>query len=106
MAIKILKMITGEQVISDVEDLKDGEGNKIGFELCFPYVLVMKPSSNPDEPLKFDVNYLAWMSASSDARFAVPYGSVVTIGDAGSEIREEYEKQFGELIEEIRSSSD
>ncbi len=103
MAIKVLKMITGEQVIADVDDLIDSNGNKIGFELCFPYTLVMRQTSKSDEPLKFDVNYLAWMSASSDSRFAVPYSSVVTFGEVAKEIVEEYEKQFGELLREIRS---
>jgi hypothetical protein len=97
MAVKVVKMVTGEQVIADIVDMQDEKGRNIGFKLTYPYTLVMRQTDD----MKFDINYLAWMSASSDISFAVPYSSVVTFGDAADEVREEYLKQFGELLTEL-----
>jgi hypothetical protein len=97
MAVKVVKMVTGEQVIADIVDMKDENGRNVGFKLTYPYTLVMRQT----EDMKFDINYLAWMSASSTVEFAVPYSSVITIGDAAKEVTEEYLKQFGELLTEL-----
>jgi sporulation protein YlmC with PRC-barrel domain len=98
MAVKVLKMITGEQVIGDVVEMQNEKGTNIGFKLSFPYSLVMRQVSQPNEALKFDINYIAWMSASSEQEFAIPYSSVIAIGDAASEVMDEYLKQFGDLL--------
>jgi hypothetical protein len=103
MAVKVVKMVTGEQVIGDIIDMTDDSGRNIGFKLSFPYTLVMRQVSQPDEPLKFDINYIAWMSASSTQEFAIPYSSVVAIGDAAKEVMDEYLKQFGDLLTELEN---
>lgn len=100
MAVKVIKLITGEQVIGDIADMTDENGKNIGLKLSFPYTLVMRQVSQPDEPLKFDINYIAWMSASSTQEFAIPYSSMIAIGDAAPEVMDEYLKQFGDLLTE------
>lgn len=97
MAVKVVKMVTGEQVIADIVDMQDENGRNVGFKLTYPYTLVMRQT----EDMKFDINYLAWMSASSSVEFAVPYSSVIAIGDAAKEVTEEYLKQFGDLLTEL-----
>ena len=97
MAVKVVKMVTGEQVIADIVDMQDENGRNVGFKLTYPYTLVMRQT----EDMKFDINYLAWMSASSSVEFAVPYSSVITIGDAANEVTEQYLKQFGDLLTEL-----
>jgi len=101
MTVKVAKMITGEQVIADIVDMKDEKGKNIGFKFTYPYSLVMRQTSEKGEPLKFDINYIAWMSASSSSEFAVPYSGVVTIGEAAKEVTEEYLNQFGSLLEDL-----
>lgn len=100
MSVKVVKLVTGEQVIADIIDMQDAKGHNIGFKLSFPYTLVMRQTSEPNEPLKFDINYIAWMSASSTQEFAIPYSSVIAIGDAANEVMDEYLKQFGDLLTE------
>lgn len=101
MAVKVVKLVTGEQVIGDIVDMTDDNGKNIGLKISFPYTLVMRQVSQPDEPLKFDINYIAWMSASSTQEFAIPYSSVIAIGDAAAEVMDEYLKQFGDLLTEV-----
>jgi hypothetical protein len=99
MAVQVVKMVTGEQVIADIVDMQDEKGKNVGFKLAYPYTLVMRQT----EDMKFDINYLAWMSASSSVEFAVPYSSVITIGDAAEEVKKEYLKQFGEFLTEAQN---
>jgi len=101
MAVKVVKMVTGEQVIADVVDMQDENGRNIGFKFTYPYSLVMRQSSTEGEPLKFDINYIAWMSASSSVEFSVPYSGVLAVGDAAKEVTDEYLSQFGALLQEL-----
>ena len=105
MSIKVLKMVTGEQVIGYVVDRKDSGGNNIGFTLSYPYCVVLRPITQPDETLKFDVNYVAWMGASATQSFPMPYSSVIAIGEPQEEIAEEYLSKFGDLLEELNGSA-
>jgi len=98
MSVKVVKLVTGEQVIGDIVDMQDDNGKNIGFKLSFPYTLVMRQTSKLKESLKFDINYIAWMSASSTQEFAIPYTSVIAIGEATPEVVDEYLKQFGDLL--------
>ena len=96
MKVKVLKLITGEQVITQLSDAKNDSGDDIGFLLTYPYVVVMQPMEQiPGQPIKFDVNYLVWMSASSDTEFVIPYTSVIAISNAAPEVESAYKKQFG-----------
>jgi hypothetical protein len=101
MSIKVLKMVTGEQVIAHVVDNKDTNGNNNGFILSYPYCVVLRPVTQPDETLKFDVNYVAWMGASATQSFPMPYSSVIAIGEPQEEIAAEYISKFGDLLEEL-----
>jgi hypothetical protein len=105
MSIKVLKMVTGEQVIGHVVDRKDSDGNNIGFTLSYPYCVVLRPITQPDETLKFDVNYVAWMGASATQSFPMPYTSVIAIGEPQEEIVVEYISKFGDLIEELDTAT-
>jgi len=101
MNIKILKMVTGEQLITHVTDMKDSDGNNIGFLLSYPYVLIVQPTSQPNEPLKFNINYIAWMSSSKSQSFFVSYSSIIAIGEPAEEIEQEYLNQFGDLLNQM-----
>lgn len=103
MNIKILKMITGEQIVCHVVDAKDSNENNIGFIVSYPYVLIMQPISEPNEPLKFNISYIAWMGASKTQSFPVSYSSVIAIGEPSEEIEEEYIKQFGDVLNKLNS---
>ena len=102
MTVKILKLVTGEQVVADVSDIKDDSGRSIGFQVSYPYTVIMRPLPAEDgEPLKFDINYIVWMSASSETTFAIPFSSVIAFGEAAPEVLKAYLKHFGEEIPNI-----
>ena len=101
MSIKVLKLTTGEQIVGEVRDLKDDNGKGIGFEVHYPYNVVMSPIPvEPGQPLKFDMNYVVWMPACKDNKFAIPYSSVIAFGDAAVEVTKAYLQNFGEVLKE------
>jgi len=104
MSIRVLKLTTGEQIVGEVRDLKDENGRGIGFEVHYPYNIVMRSIPVEEgEPLKFDMNYLVWMPACKDNKFAIPYSSVIAFGDAADEVVKAYVQNFGKVLEEEKS---
>lgn len=100
MSIRVLKLTTGEQIVGEVRDLKDDTGRGIGFEVHYPYNIVMRPRNVDDgEPLQFDMNYVVWMPACQDNKFAIPYSSVIAFGDAAIEVSKAYLENFGQELD-------
>lgn len=97
METKIVKLITGEELITKISEIKDTEGNQIGFKLIFPYRIVMRPIAEQSET-KFDINYLSWMSSSGDLSFDVTLSAVITIGDPLPEVAEMYAERYNEIM--------
>lgn len=98
MTVKIIKLITGEEIVSLVEDLLDEDNNKIGFNLTFPYQVILKPIVMEDGQTKFDINYVAWMSTSANSTFAMNYSSVIAIGDPLPEVEQLYKERYEEMF--------
>ena len=97
MSIRILKLTTGEQLVADVDELQDQNGKGVGFEVRYPYTVIMRPVEVAEgQPLKFDINYVVWMPASKDTTFAIPYSSVMTFGEPADDVRDAYIKNFAE----------
>lgn len=97
MIVKILKMVTGEEIISFVSDTLDENNQKVGFTLTFPFVVLTRPTRNGEE-LLFDVNYIAWMYASNTIEYNVPYSTLVAMGDPSPEIESSYRKRYEEFV--------
>lgn len=101
MSIKVLRMSSGEQIVAEVKDLRDDNEKPIGFQISYPYSIVMQPVPQKEgEPLKFNMNYVVWMPACKDNTFAIPFTSVVAFGDAAPEVMKAYLMNFGEVIKE------
>jgi hypothetical protein len=101
MSIKVLRMSSGEQIVAEVKDLRDDNDKPIGFQISYPYSIVMQPLPQKEgEPLKFNMNYVVWMPACKDNTFAIPFSSVVAFGDAAPEVMNAYLTNFGEVIKE------
>lgn len=101
MNVKIVKLVTSEQLITIFDEIKDENGEGVGFKLTFPFVVVTMPLQQKEgETLKFDVNYLAWMSASSDIEFVVPYSSVISFANPAPEVYDMYISKYEEIINE------
>lgn len=106
MTVKVIKLVTGEQVVCDLSDAVDENNEKVGFKIVFPYTVVMIPMP-PEEgqPPKFDVNYIVWMSASADSEFFIPYSSVIAIANPAPEVEEVYMQRFNEALDESTHST-
>jgi len=101
MSIKVLRLTSGEQIVAEVKDLRDDNDKPIGFQISYPYSIIMQPlPQNEGEPLKFNMNYVVWMPACKDNTFAIPFSSVVAFGDAAPEVMNAYLKNFGDVIKE------
>jgi hypothetical protein len=97
MTIKILKLITGEEIVSLVEDLIDESNNKVGFSLKFPYQVVLRPNVDDEGQTKFDINYIAWMATSANTEFSLSYSSVISIGDPLPEVEQLYKERYQQM---------
>ena len=57
MDTKIIKLVTGEELVSKVGDSLDANGNKVGFSFIFPYKIMMIPKINQETGAQeFDIN--------------------------------------------------
>lgn len=105
MNVKIVKLVTSEQLITIFDEINDENGEGVGFKLTFPFVVVTVPLPQKEgETLKFDVNYVAWMSASSDIEFIVPYSSVIAFANPAKEVYDMYVEKYEEIINESANS--
>jgi len=98
MTIKIIKLITGEEIVSVVEDLLDDNNEKVGFNLTYPYQVILKPIPMEDGQTKFDINYVAWMSTASNTQFPIAYSSVIAVGDPLPEVAQLYKERYDEMF--------
>ena len=98
MIVKIIKLVTGEEIVSLAEDLIDENNNKIGFNLTFPYQVILRPLPMENGETKFDINYVAWMSTSANTVFAMNYSSVVSMGDPLPEVEKLYMERYEEMM--------
>tara|TARA_A100001234_G_scaffold221570_1_gene238497 strand:- start:1234 stop:1554 length:321 start_codon:yes stop_codon:yes gene_type:complete len=106
MDTKIIKLVTGEELVSKVGDSLDANGNKVGFSFIFPYKIMMIPKINQETGAQeFDINYVAWMGGSADTSFDVPFGSVVTIGNPVPEVDRMYQERYEEFLEMMNNAN-
>lgn len=101
MLTKIIKLVTGEELVCKLSDLLDENENKIGFKIHFPYRIVMRPTTSPSGEAMYDINYIAWMSGSSDSSFDLSYSSVVAIGSPVPEVDSMYQERYNEYLNMI-----
>jgi|688.fasta_scaffold1137287_1 hypothetical protein len=102
METKIIKLITGEEVICKVSHSYDTDNNIIGFKFHFPYKIIVIPNADENGQTKFDVNYLAWMGASADTEFDVSFSSVVSIGSPLPEVEDLYMERYSEYLNDLK----
>jgi hypothetical protein len=90
----IVTLITGQQIISDLKEIFDGEGEQrkgICLLMRHPYCLNLYE----DEKVKFS----KWCPYSIDIEFKIPYSSVVAIGEPDPNLKQ----AFIDKIEDFES---
>lgn len=105
METKIIKIVTGEELICKLGQILDKDNNQIGFKLIFPYKVVMRPIQS-DSDVKYDINYVSWMGASSDGQFDISLSSVISMGNPVPEVAKLYQERYEEYVAMVESVND
>lgn len=108
MTVKVLTLITGEQLICSLSEVIDND-KPICLLMQNPYVIKLIPSVDVNEegqPTAFTVNYTKWMPCSADNQFRIGYNSVVCVGDPDPQIADTYMSKFGALFNDGTDNGD
>ena len=76
--VSILHLVTGEQVIAKLEELKDADGNALCFVATMPMSMVVVPTEDPQKP---SMNFFAWSPFSSTREFRIGFDKIVAVGE-------------------------
>jgi hypothetical protein len=110
MSVKLAHLKSGENIISDIQELVVGETEEnqkvVGYLFIKPQVVLLKDfetiSKNDEEKLKhsFDINLLPWIPFTKDEKIPVPSEWVVTIVEPLSKLKKMYEKSILKMGEQ------
>ena len=100
MAIKLLLLKSGEDMIADVREMSYGEDDSrrvVGYYLNRPCVIKMRdPNEMPDlqdgntKRAGFEVSLFPWIPLTSEETIPVPTDWVITIVDPVAKLKEMY----------------
>jgi hypothetical protein len=80
MAISIVHLVTGEQVITKLDEVKDPDsGESVCFQFTMPMACTLVP--NPDDVENPSLNFFAWSPFSSSREFRVGFEKIVAVCD-------------------------
>ena len=94
MANSIVILKTGEQIICELKEAFEGEGEErkgICLVMVHPYILELVKVDNPEDPMQdLQVKFSRWCPYSIDTQFRIPYDVVTGIGVPDSGLEEAY----------------
>jgi|688.fasta_scaffold1247086_2 hypothetical protein len=112
MTVKLALLKSGENIISDIQEMVVDE-RVIGFFFNKPHVVLIKDfesvSKNNEEKIKhsFDINLFPWILLSTDKRILVPNDWVVTLVEPVEKLKQMYEqKVLNNVIEEKNETNE
>jgi len=95
MAIQIVTMLNGDQIICDLNELFDKEDKDktkgIGFVFKLPYILTLEGQEEDQVSVRFDI----WNPFSIDRMFQVPYERVVCVSSPQPHLQDLYLEKTG-----------
>jgi hypothetical protein len=110
MTVKVILLKSGEDVISDAQEILDKDQTGIiAYHLSNPYVMQLTTTTeetvevegdNPAPTTKFQVAYTHWAPLSKQRQFIIPSDWVVTIYDPHDNILRDYCAKHEIKIEE------
>jgi hypothetical protein len=118
MAIRLLLLKSGEDMIADVKEMAYGEDDNkrvVGYYLNKPCVIKMRdPNQLPElqdggtKKAGFEVSLFPWMPLSADETIPVPVDWVVTIVTPAAKLKEMYVEdivKYGKVTKDNQSDS-
>ena len=77
-SINIVHLVSGEQVITKLTELRDKDGEPFCFLFQMPMVLSLVPGETEDQT---QINFFPWSPFSGTREFRVGFEKIVSIGD-------------------------
>jgi hypothetical protein len=118
MTVKLAHLKSGENIISDIQEMVVGEGDNsrvVGYLFGKPQAVLLRDfeivSKNDEETLKhsFDINLVPWIPFTKDKKVPVPSDWVVTLVEPLDKLKSMYEKnvlKIGEKNDETTSTTE
>ncbi len=118
MTVKLAHLKSGENIISDIQEMMIGEGDNsrvVGYLFHKPQAVLLRDfeivSKNDEETLKhsFDINLVPWIPFTEDKKIPVPSDWVVTLVEPLKKLKIMYEKnvlKLGEKNDETTSTTE
>jgi len=111
MTVKLALLKSGENIISDIQEMVVDE-RVVGFFFNKPQVVLIKDfesvSKNNEEEIKhsFDINLFPWILLTSDKEVLVPNDWVVTLVEPVEKLKQMYEQKVLNNVKEERNEND
>lgn len=98
MAVKLAVLKSGEDIIADIKELVDDDGNAVSFVFTNPYsVKLLSPQTlmeQSESEREYKVSFIPWIPLSHDKDIAVGFDWVVTIVEPTKMLKESYEERM------------
>ena len=86
-SINVVHLVTGEQVITKLTELRDKDGEPFCFLFQMPMVLTLVPGQTEEET---SINYFPWSPFSSSREFRVGFDKIISIAEPTANVAESY----------------
>jgi hypothetical protein len=105
MTVKLAVVKTGEQIISDVEEMML-EGKVVGYFFNKPCIVKTgDPTPNEKGGASLEIKLSPWIALGKGYRFPVPLDWIVTFVDAVDDLYSMYMKDILQVDEDSQSQS-
>ena len=97
MSIKLALLKSGEEVISDIKEIRDSEDDLVSYFFKNPYTIKVSTSQvliEENENPRHEIIYYKWMSLSKDENIIVNKDWIVCIADPIDSIKKSYEEKM------------
>ncbi|ADO99253.1 hypothetical protein Np050604_150 [Cyanophage S-RIM44] len=102
MADQIIVFKNGERVITDLQEVFEGEEESrrgICLQMSNPYILELVSSNDPSGgDADLQVKFSKWNPYSIDYKFRVPYDTVLAIGEPDTGLAQAYRNKIASLV--------
>tara|TARA_Y100000004_G_scaffold69640_1_gene78181 strand:- start:1147 stop:1704 length:558 start_codon:yes stop_codon:yes gene_type:complete len=102
MADQIIVFKSGERVITDLQEVFEGEGEErrgICLVMKNPYILELVAVNDMDDSTNdLQVKFSKWCPYSVDYQFRIPYDSILAIGEPDTGLAQAYRNKIASLV--------
>ena len=108
MAVKLAVLKSGEDVVADIKELVDDDGNLISLIFSNPVAVKLISNSvllESENDREYKVSFIPWIPLSKDKNIPVKKDWIVTIVEPIDMVKESYEEKMNGLGEDSDVSS-